>query len=87
VLEGEVRFRVDGKETVVRPGESVLGPRRVPYCFAATGQRPVRMLIASTSAGKMEEFFRAVAAPNGPKMDAPLFAQFEMQYVGPGLVG
>jgi mannose-6-phosphate isomerase-like protein (cupin superfamily) len=87
VLEGEVRFRVDGKETLVRPGESVLGPRRVPHCFAGTGEKPARMLITFTPAGKMEEFFRAVAVPNGPKMDAPLFARYEMQYVGPGIVG
>ena len=87
VLEGHVRFRVDGKETVVGPGESVLGPRRVPHCFAGTGETPARMLITYSPAGKMEEFFRVVAVPNGPKMDAPLFAKYEMQYVGPGIVG
>jgi mannose-6-phosphate isomerase-like protein (cupin superfamily) len=89
VLEGEVRFRVDGKETLVGPGESVLGPRRVPHCFAGTGEKPARMLITFTPAGKMEEFFRAIAVPNGPKMDgnAPLFAKYEMRYVGPGIVG
>ena len=85
VLEGEVRFRVDGKETLVRPGESVLGPKRVPHCFAGTGVKPARMLITFTPAGKMEEFFRAVSVPNGPKMDAELFAKYEMQYVGPGM--
>jgi mannose-6-phosphate isomerase-like protein (cupin superfamily) len=87
VLEGKVRFRVGGKETVVGPGESVLGPRMVPHCFAGTGEKPARMLITCTPAGKMEEFFRAVAVPNGPKMDAALFARYEMQYVGPGIVG
>ncbi|HEY5057320.1 MAG TPA: cupin domain-containing protein [Acidobacteriaceae bacterium] len=87
VLEGEVLFRVAGKEVLVKPGESVLGPRGVPHCFAGTGEKPARMLIAFTPAGKMEEFFRAVAVPNGPKMDAPLFAKYEMQYVGPGIVG
>ena len=87
VLEGEVRFRVGGKETLVRPGESVLAPRMVPHCFAGTGEKPARMLITCTPAGKMEEFFRAVAVPNGPKMDAALFARYEMQYVGPGIMG
>ncbi|ODU53598.1 MAG: hypothetical protein ABT04_04475 [Granulicella sp. SCN 62-9] len=87
VLEGNVRFRVSGKETVVGPGESVMGPRRVPHCFAGTGEKPARMLITFTPAGKMEEFFRAVAVPNGPKMDAALFARYEMRYVGPGIVG
>jgi len=44
------------------------------------------MLIAYTPAGKIEEFFRYVAVPNGPKMDAEVFARYEMQYVGPPLV-
>ena len=44
------------------------------------------MLITFTPAGKMEEFFRAIAVPNGPKMDAQLFARYEMQYVGPPVV-
>lgn len=87
VLEGEVRFRVDGKETLVKPGESVLGPRRVPHCFAGAGEKPARMLITFTPAGKMEEFFRAIAVPNGPKMEPAVFAKYEMQYVGPGIVG
>jgi len=86
VLEGEVLFQVAGKKTLAKPGESVLGPRRVPHCFMGTGERPARMLITFTPAGKMEGFFREAAVPNGPKMDAALFAKYEMQYVGPGLV-
>ena len=86
VIEGRVRFRVDGKETVVGPGESVLGPKRVPHCFSGTGET-ARMLITFTPAGKMEDFFREVAVPNGPKMEgnAALFAKYEMRYVGPGI--
>jgi len=89
VLEGTVRFRVDGKETVVGPGESVLGPKRVPHCFAGTGETPARMLITFTPAGVMEDFFREVAVPNGPKMEGntALFAKYEMRYVGPGIAG
>jgi mannose-6-phosphate isomerase-like protein (cupin superfamily) len=87
VLEGEVLFRVGGQEVLVRAGESVLGPRRVPHCFAGAGERPARMLITFTPAGKMEAFFRAVAVPNGPRLDAALLSQYDMQYVGPGLAG
>jgi hypothetical protein len=43
------------------------------------------MLIAFTPAGKMEEFFRAIAIPNGPAMDAEVFSRYDMQYVGPPL--
>ena len=44
------------------------------------------MVIAFTPAGKMEGFFREAAVPNGPPMDAPLFAKYDMEYVGPPLV-
>ena len=86
VMEGEVLFEVGDSRTTLRAGESLLGPRRIPHAFCGVGENPAHMLIAFTPAGKMEEFFRYVAVPNGPKMDAEVFARFEMQYVGPPLV-
>jgi mannose-6-phosphate isomerase-like protein (cupin superfamily) len=83
VLEGEVLFQVGDQRKLLRAGESVLGPRMVPHGFCAVGDKPGRMIIAFTPAGKMEEFFRAVAVPNGPAMDAEVFSRYEMQYVGP----
>lgn len=85
VMEGEVLFQLGDSRQVLRPGESVLGPPRVPHAFAGTGATPARMLIAFTPAGMMEAFFRTVAVPNGPPMDAALFARHEMQYLGPPL--
>ncbi len=86
VMEGEVLFQVGDSRTTLRAGESILGPRGIPHAFSGVGEKPAHMLIAFTPAGKMEEFFRYVAVPNGPKMDAEVFARFEMQYVGPPLV-
>jgi hypothetical protein len=45
------------------------------------------MLITFTPAGKMERFFRDVAVPNGPTLDAALFAKYHVRYVGPPLAG
>jgi quercetin dioxygenase-like cupin family protein len=86
VMEGEVLFEVGDSRKILRAGESVLGPRGIPHAFSGVGEKPAHMLIAFTPAGKMEEFFRYVAVPNGPKMDAEVFARYEMQYVGPPLV-
>ena len=86
VMEGEVLFQLGGERRTLRAGESVLGPRGVPHAFAGVGEKPAHMVIAFTPAGKMEAFFREVAVPNGPKMDAAVFARYEMQYVGPPLV-
>ena len=86
VMEGEVLFQLGGEHRTLRAGESVLGPRGVPHAFAGVGEKPAHMVIAFTPAGKMETFFREVAVPNGPKMDAAVFARYEMRYVGPPLV-
>ena len=86
VMEGEVLFEVGDSRKTLRAGESILGPRGIPHAFSGVGEKPAHMLIAFTPAGKMEEFFRYVAVPNGPKMDTEVFARYEMQYVGPPLV-
>jgi mannose-6-phosphate isomerase-like protein (cupin superfamily) len=85
VMEGEVLFQVGSQRKLLRSGESILGPRMVPHGFSSVGEKPGHMLIAFTPAGKMEEFFRAVAIPNGPAMDAEVFRRYDMQYVGPPL--
>ncbi|HEY4380728.1 MAG TPA: cupin domain-containing protein [Acidobacteriaceae bacterium] len=86
VMEGEVLFQVAGERKTLRPGESILGPRGIPHGFAGVSEKPAHMVIAFAPAGKMEQFLRYVAVPNGPKMDPALFAKYEMQYVGPPLV-
>ena len=64
-MEGEVLFEVGGSRRTLRAGESILGPRGIPHAFSGVGEKPAHMLIAFTPAGKMEEFFRYVAVPNG----------------------
>jgi quercetin dioxygenase-like cupin family protein len=85
VMEGEVLFQVGEQRKLLRSGESLLGPRMIPHGFCAVGEKPSRMIITFTPAGKMEEFFRHVAIPNGPAMDAEIFRRYDMQYVAPPL--
>jgi quercetin dioxygenase-like cupin family protein len=86
VMEGEVLFQLGDQRKILRAGESVLGPRGVPHSFVGVGEKPAHMMIAFSPAGMMEAFFRKTAVPNGPKMDAALLSEFEMQYLGPPLV-
>jgi quercetin dioxygenase-like cupin family protein len=86
VIQGRILFQVGDERKVLGPGDSLLGPRGVPHAFVGQGDAPAHMVIAFSPAGKMEAFFREAAVPNGPKMDAALFARFDMQYVGPPLV-
>lgn len=85
VMEGEVLFQVGNQRKLLHSGESVLGPRMIPHAFCGVGEKPAHMIIAFTPACKMEEFFRAIAIPNGPKMDAEIFRRYDMRYVGPPL--
>ena len=48
---GEQRFRLG-------PGDSVLGPRRVPHAFAFDADGPGKLLVGFSPAGNMEQFFR-----------------------------
>ena len=83
VMEGEVLFQVGEKRLQLKAGDSVLAPRMVPHAFAAVGATPVKMLIAFSPAGKMEQFFINAAKPNASLQDAALFASHDMKLVGP----
>lgn len=80
VMEGAVLFQVGEKRIVLKAGESVLGPRRVPHTFAPTGQSPARMLIAFSPAGTMEQFFRDASTP---LQDAAYYRKHGMELLGP----
>ncbi len=85
VIEGEVLFQLGDERKRLSAGESVLGPRAVPHTFSSIGEKPGRMLIAFSPAGKMEEFMRATAIPNPPIQDAAFFRLYEMELIGPPL--
>jgi len=83
VMDGEVLFQIGDIRKQLRSGESVLAPRNIPHAFTSVSEKPGRMLIAFTPAGKMEEFFRATAIPNPPHEDAEFFRRYEMELIGP----
>lgn len=83
-LEGEFVIEVGGARHGLRPGDSVLGPRRVPHVWASTG--PGRILVAFSPAGDMEAFFREVTkAGSMPSQDPAIWAAHGMEVVGPPL--
>lgn len=79
VLEGEVVFQVGDARKHLKAGDSLVGPRGIPHAFAGTGEKPGRMLIAFTPAGKMEQFFRETTAG----MDPAAWARYDLKYMGP----
>lgn len=57
-LAGEYVVEIGDQRFRLGPGESVLGPRRVPHAFAYDGPGPGRILIGFTPAVRIEQFFR-----------------------------
>lgn len=82
VMEGEVAFQIGEKRVQLKPGESVLGPRRVPHCFSSIAPQS-RMLIAFTPAGMMEKFFLDATPDPKRALTAEFMNRYEMQWVGP----
>ena len=57
-LAGEYVVEIGDQRFRLRPGDSVLGPRRVPHAFVYDAAGPGRILIGFTPAARIEQFFR-----------------------------
>lgn len=62
VLEGAVRFWIDGDERVLRPGGLIDVPRGTAHALATAGGAPARLLAQFRPAGRIEQLFRALDA-------------------------
>ena len=81
VTEGEFDFEGDGKEFTLGPGDSLLGPRKVPHVWAHVGEGRGRILIVFSPAGRMESFFREVTKANAmPPLDPALWLNHGMKF-------
>jgi quercetin dioxygenase-like cupin family protein len=60
-LAGEYVVEIGDQRFRLSPGDSVLGPRRVPHAFVYDGAGPGRILIGFTPALRIEQFFRDLA--------------------------
>jgi quercetin dioxygenase-like cupin family protein len=93
-IEGEFIFEVGEEHIRLRPGDSLLAPRKVPHVWAYAGDKNGdtsgdtrgRIVIAFMPAGKMEAFFREVTRANAmPPQDPELWRAHGMELVGPPL--
>lgn len=85
-VEGEFIVEVGQERMRLRPGDSLLAPRKVPHVWTYVGGTRGRMLIAFLPAGKMDAFFREVTKANAmPAQDPELWRAHGMELVGPPL--
>ncbi len=89
IVEGSVKFSLDGKETTVGAGAFVHAPRGSVHTFRNVGAQPCRMLVICLPAG-LEGPFRAAdrLAREGrvsPETLAAAFGAFDLTIHGPPL--
>jgi quercetin dioxygenase-like cupin family protein len=84
-LAGEFRVEIGDQKLTLKPGDSVLMPRKVPHVWAQTGETPGKLLIAFTPAGRMEEFFRDFGKTGMLPADANVVRPYGLERVGPPL--
>jgi mannose-6-phosphate isomerase-like protein (cupin superfamily) len=83
-LEGEFQMDIGGTKVRLLPGDSILGPRKVPHVWAHAGDGFGRLLVVFSPAGSMEAFFREVTKANAmPPQDPALWRAHGMELVGP----
>lgn len=85
-IEGEFIFEVGQERIRLKPGDSLLAPRKVPHVWAYVGDTRGKILVIFTPAGKMEAFFREVTKANAmPPQNPELLRAHGMELLGPPL--
>lgn len=64
VLEGKMRFRVDGRDRVATPGETVLAPKGLPHTYRVESPDGARCLTITRGAD-FETMLRNMGRPTG----------------------
>ncbi|MGA7520884.1 MAG: cupin domain-containing protein [Acidobacteriaceae bacterium] len=85
VMGGAFLFQVGDQRVTLHPGDSVLGPRRVPHTFTVTSDTPGHILIAFTPAGQMEDYFRVGEKHPAYLRDPAFYASHGLKLLGPPL--
>ncbi len=87
VLEGSYRFQAGNSIYELHAGDTIFLPRKLPHAWVQLSERG-KMTVTLQPAGKLEDFFVALAAfakPPSPEEIARLFLEHEMKVVGPPL--
>lgn len=87
IVQGEYLFQVGDEKHNLKSGDTIFLPRTVPHAFAQLTEKG-KMFFLFQPSGKMEDFFRVIGnltAQPTPAQGAKIFADHDMQVVGPPL--
>ena len=89
VVKGDYIVEVGGERFTLGPGDSVMGPRKIPHAWAFVGEGTGKLIITFQPAGKMEAFFNKIAPmtefPPREEMEK-MFREHGLQLTGPPLL-
>jgi quercetin dioxygenase-like cupin family protein len=95
VLEGRVRFHVDGRDVVAGQGSFVFLPRDLPHTFLVEGDEDAHLLTLLSPGGGERFFIEGGRTPEGPGLPPPgppdvarlreLAPRFGSEIIGPPL--
>jgi mannose-6-phosphate isomerase-like protein (cupin superfamily) len=84
VLEGTYVVAIGDKQFELHPGDSAFGPRGVPHTWAYIGDKPGRIVLTISPAGRMEAFLRTLARANTLAPQDPAFwPPYGLELAGP----
>ena len=88
LVEGEMEVTIGGETHTIQTGDLAKMPRGVPHAIRSTGPGMTKSLWTVIPAGKMEAFFRALAAlptdqPPNPETFAKIFAEHNIVLLPP----
>lgn len=87
IVQGEYLFQVGNDKHRLKSGDTIFLPRAVPHAFAQLTDNG-KMFFLFQPSGKMEDYFRAIgnltSSPT-PEQGAKIFADHDMEVVGPPL--
>ena len=87
IVAGEYLFQVGDDKHHLNAGDTIFLPRTIPHAFAQLTDTG-KMFFLFQPSGQMEDFFRALGnltGPPSPEQGAKIFADHDMQVVGPPL--
>jgi mannose-6-phosphate isomerase-like protein (cupin superfamily) len=87
VVEGQYRIAVGDQLFDLGPGNSMLGPRRVPHTWAHVGGEAGRIVFVVSPAGQIEGFLRALSEAQQMAPQDPTFWQrYDLELAGPPIL-
>ncbi len=86
VRQGEFLIEIGQERRLLKPGDSVWGPRGISHVWAYTNEGEGSILFVFNPPAMIEAFFEAIAKLHSPAPSEPDFwRRYEMEWAGPPL--